>query len=82
MMLRSVLPGWPSTSSRPDALPSFLLGLVLTTPRKPNGGGASVFRARRAGTYVEAHLFAAKLLMTDGQLKRAKLEIQIVFVPR
>lgn len=60
--------------SRQDALPSFLLGLVLTTPLKYNAEALRYFE-HAAGTYVEAHLFAAQLLMIDGQLKRAKSEI-------
>ena len=60
---------------RADALPSFLLGLVLTPQLKSNGEALRYFE-QAAGTYAEARLFAARLLMIEGQLNRAKLEIQ------
>jgi tetratricopeptide (TPR) repeat protein len=47
---------------RAEALPSFLLGLVLTSQLKSNGEAFQYFE-QAAGTYAEAHLFAARLLM-------------------
>jgi tetratricopeptide (TPR) repeat protein len=60
---------------RADALPSFLLGLVLTSQLKSNGE-ALRYLEQAAGTYAEAHLFAARLLLIEGQPKPAKMELQ------
>jgi len=60
---------------RANPLPRFILALALTAQRKSADEAVQYFEV--AGrTYTEAYFFAARLLITDGQLKRAKSEIQ------
>jgi len=61
---------------RADARPRLILGIALVAQQKSTAEALQNFE-EAGGTYQEAHLFAARVLMTEGQLKRAKSEIQI-----